>query len=157
MPENTRSPNFLHLHNTLSRRVSNLETGVHPTRSEFGYGDAYGPTTFTVTSTVLSHLSPGLKWMRRMGVAQFAGTLWFGTGGSAHTHSELAAEEVIGTLPPQARPLVALRNQGQLTVAPWFFQYTIGLDGVVRVIKPSGPAAGDQYTLAFDSAAWTVN
>ena len=159
MPERSRGPDYLYLHASVSRRVSNLETGVHPVRSEFGYGESYGPTLVTVVSAVLQVFAGGttdqrLRWQRRAGVASFVGALNFRTG---KTHGDLAAGELVGTVPPQARPTQPLRMQGQLSVAPWFFQYTLGTDGALVVLKPSGPAAGATYDLHFDSSAWAVN
>jgi len=156
---NPRAADYLFLHANVSRRVSNLETGVHPTRSEFGYGDSYGPTLVDVTSAILVPLMQGvtdakLRWQRRMGITQLVGGLGFGPG---KTHTHLPAGEVIGVLPAQARPLVPLRMQGQLSADPYVFQFTLDPDGTLTVLKPAGPVAGATYTFHFDGNSWTVN
>jgi len=154
MPEQIRGPDFLYLQNVVSRRVSNLETGVHPTRAEYST-DALGPTVLEDVSGTLRQpftLQNRLSWSRRQGLGMLSGFLQFDSG---KTHDDLVSGEIVGVLPPQVRPLTGLRPSGQITVAPWVFQFTIGTDGSVAVIKPAA-AAGSTYNLYFDGVSWAV-
>jgi hypothetical protein len=158
MPDLPRNADYLYLYQNVSRRVSNLETGVHPVRSESGYGDTYNPTLVTVTSSLLVPAFQGVtdlrwRWQRAMGIVSMVGAVELTT----HTHGDLPASEIVGTLPSPARPQQPLRLRGSLTVAPWSFTFTVGTDGVVTITKPDGPAAGTKYQMYFEGSSWTVN
>jgi hypothetical protein len=158
MPEFFGKIDYLGLHRNISRRVSNLETGEHPVRSEGGYDDVYTPTAVVMTSTIMEQGTGGVtdvrwKWQRRMGLVSSFGQVQFKTG---KTHADLPAEEVLAVLPGAAKPTMPLVMRGQMSVDPWFFRYRIDPDGTVTLIKPSGPAAGGTYRLYFENCSWAA-
>ena len=159
MPEHARGADYLYLHANVSRRISNLETGVHPVRSEGGETDSYGPETIPITGPFLDPAASGatdlaLRWMRRMGIAQLIG------GVQAPTFSTLAgmaASEVVGTLVPEGRPPIPLTLYGQLSESPYSFKYTVGTDGQITVFKPDGVAPGSTGVQFFlEGSSWGV-
>lgn len=153
MPEHSRGVDYLYLHANVSQRVSNLETGVHPTRSEYGDTDSLGPTQVTITGPFLNFgtVTYKLSWTRKIGIVQLAGAVECGL---SHTISEMAASEVICTLPPDARPPYGLRLQGRVDFAPYFFSYTVDADGKLTVFKPDGIDPTKRVHFFFEGSSW---
>ena len=154
MAGTSRRVDFLHLHANVSRRVRNLETGVHPTSSDPAYADVIPPTDITITNPNLNTYMAGTgaalspQWQRRFGVVTMLG----GTQPTPNW-AALGAEETLGVLPAAARPLADMIFNGAMRGTPYVCQFRVQVDGTVSILKPAG-AAGTEG-VRFEGANWT--
>lgn len=156
MAELTRGPDYLRLHANVAQRVRNLETGVHPTGSELRYYDTIGPTNIGIRSDSNWHvyesgvLTMQPRWQRRVGIVMLSGAVELDSGLSG-----APSEDLLATLPPEARP-----RQGQLQPAaaeqsPYRARLRVQTDGELYLL--GGGLEAEGAIVWLDGASWPVN
>lgn len=143
---------YLNLHQRLGQRVSNLETGVHPTNSGLEWYDSVD-WTLVNTEPGWPHATSGIYnffwyWRKRVGIAHMRGGVTgnFGSVGSGGTK--------IGEIPSGVAPVNATELQVLIPQqAPWRTRATLTPGGDIILYNMTG-ASGSPY-LCFDNAIWT--
>jgi hypothetical protein len=150
-----RQSDLLDLHDNVARRVRNLETGVHPLRSEADYADSIPPTLFDGGSANLHHspIATQADWPRyqkRSGIGSLTGQIQIT---DPHAGS-MSGGELWGTLPAAIRPTATHTYIVAATSSPGFTTVTVAADGDVR-INPGALPAGTTY-IWLDGIAFPV-
>ena len=152
-----RNQDYIDEHGHIARRVSNLETGVHPVSADNAYANAVPPTNIILISpwqqfrgSAADPATP--KWQRRFGVV----TLMGGVEPSGVDWSAIPADSKCGDLPTGARPLSELVFLVAGIPAPFYGTLRVQTDGGIYVIKPPG-ALPSGFGLRFDGANWTID
>ena len=157
MAEMTRSPDFLRITASTTRRVRNLETGVHPTGTELRYYDSFGPTAVVITNPRFQHMAggQGWVWLRRIGIVAMGGAIQ----GDPNNRpiADFGAEEVVARLPVEARPLVGISGIVAMTNAPFYARITVDADGYVTVYRAADWGGLNYPQIHFEGPTWAVN
>jgi hypothetical protein len=151
MPEMPRGADFLHLHHNVSRRVSNLETGVHPTGTELNFWDSYGPYQWTLREGWGHGFNAPVHWQRRAGLVMLTGAIAPQGGWAAK-----ADPSHVTTLPPLARPTRDMTFVCVIDGAPFQTRVTVKANGQLWAHRPLGDL---QYTGAdcgLDVCQWAA-
>jgi hypothetical protein len=152
MAEMTRNPDYLKRHLSVKDRVRNLETGVHPTRSDLNYYDSYGLTSLVFpSSSQWMNSDNGAAWQRRVGIVTLSGRATSKVIGTSLNNDQVAA-----VLPPEARPLTDLRFQGSLITQPWRTTVIVKESGDVIIQRDEIDSASTVYVY-LDGISWLVN
>lgn len=145
MPIQSRQPDFLASHTRLERRVSNLETGVHPTRANVEYHDSYDPTEIPVDEEQTVFDPPGgsaPSWSRRSGMVYLGGKIEgpaiedIPSGGARY-----------GTIPPPGRPSGTTVHIAGVDGAVSWIQVKIEEDGDLIVMPPTSGTGAFEVSL----------
>lgn len=159
MSELTRNPDFLKITASTTKRVRNLETGVHPTSSELNYYDTYYPRAIDMEGPfAILPAGAGLhtpKWQRRVGVVTLMGAFYGSPNWGA-----VGATEKFGELPAEARPNAELFLRFPMSNVPYFCFVTVQTDGDLILHKPPGVnevSSGANAPVWLNSNTWTVN
>lgn len=81
-----RNTDFLRQHARLDRRVSNIETGVHPVKPDVAYEDIGDPADVISDWTALELINGwtgAAYWRRHAGTVELAGSVTGGVSGTA--------------------------------------------------------------------------
>lgn len=167
MPRSSRHFDYIDVHAGLHRRVSNLETGVHPTASEIVYVEsaetilpvdivATNPKWTAYTSAGSFPAMP--KWQRHAGVVTLLGGLYFAeisptAPGTRYTWADVADEEKWGELPPEARPRHDLYVNVALLAYPGNAVLHVQENGDLSIINPH--PADLSAPCRLEGASWT--
>lgn len=160
MAELSRTPDFLHRHANLGRRVRNLETGVHPTTADVDFFDstewAAVPLEpgFTIATSGIN--TAPLQWRKRVGIVTLAGGV---TRSGGIDSLWPVGDSHVATLPPEARPSARLQMLGvrdNRTITNPMISVAIDPDGSVWVLDPAGElaAAGANDNVRFDGLTY---
>ncbi len=154
-----RKRDQIDLFDNVTRRVRNLETGVHPVGSDLQYYDTIDPTLIDFDNAKIETSPSGTtdtrpRWLRRVGITQLIGEFRMHSG---YTTDDLDPEETLATLPPQARPLVDLLFRGGLSVAPFFYHYRVQADGDLVLLAPSSPTDTTPDFFSLSGSSYPVN
>jgi hypothetical protein len=146
MPVHSRQPDFVASHMNLRQRVTNLETGVHPTLATVDYWDSFDPTPISYdSSTVIAPGSVIPKWSRRTGIVYLIGEI---------IGAELAdipvGGMVYGTLPGEARPKLDNQQLVGISISPFWTQVKIVASNGHLVVLPAISGSGN-FTLTLDN------
>ena len=147
----SRTPDYIASHQNLVRRVSNLETGVHPTRANIEYWDSKELTSFPLSVSQNMEIIDA-SWQRRAGIVFFYGQVLIkkvNTLGSNGTR--------LCNLPDAASPntlqhhFAALSGGG--TAARGYLIVQIKADGEFRVMPALGSGSASIW-LSSISYPW---
>jgi hypothetical protein len=159
MPIHARTPDYLRNHITLEHRVTNLETGVHPTTADVDYFDSTPWTEIIVTNSNLTYATTGLiqerpYWRKRVGMIALRGAIEPKGGIGGHWPTSPPEGVLFSTLPKNARPGVTLRMRITVRETPWAGTLEVRDNGEMRIIyEPWTPSAGGVQA-RFDGVMW---
>ena len=130
-----RTPDFLHRHANVFRRVRNLETGVHPTNGELSYYDTYAPTGFAIRAASHWRANPtnAPRWQRRTGLVLLSGGVYSDTGAT------ILDDEWIATLPAPARPVQVQTIEVAADDSPYRCRVRVFPDGKMHLLADNLP------------------
>jgi hypothetical protein len=158
MPTHSRTVDYLKSHDSLGRRVRNLETGVHPTTADIRYWDDTNWELLTLTED-FDHAREGLidlplMWRRRLGIVHLRGGVEPAESG---TWASIPAEGIlVTTLPADARPLEDTRLLATVvSQAPYVTPAKIKKNGEL-LLYAGQVDAPYQDTVAFTGQSWTT-
>lgn len=153
-----RQTDLLDLHDNVTRRVRNLETGVHPLRSEADYADSVPPTVFPKdsgsssllsTSTASVTSSSRFQYQKRSGIAALIG--WVQISDPQAADAQDANGALWGTLPESLRPSIDRFLTAAADTAPGLTYVLVRADGQVRFF---GGQLGETATVFCDGLVW---
>lgn len=153
MSQMARTPDFLYRHANLTRRIRDLETGVHPTTSDNAYFDEIDPTPIEVNDGSVWEVSDNPVfyaapyWQRRAGTIMLSGVII--------AESDTSGESVVGTLPSTARPRREMIQQAALTSDPYRASVRITVGGQLSVLPQAGEILAGT-ALFLDGLNWTT-
>ena len=143
---------FIDHHASMARRVRNLETGVHPLRSQVDWRESIPPTKFPVTGGVTG-LNPNTsldvqfpRYQKRSGIGSLMGTCQY-------ISDYLLADEggLYGVLPVDLRPTARNADLVFNSRTPFTMLVIVQPSGQVR-IKAVVP--GQSGTFWFDGVTF---
>lgn len=144
----------------LERRVRNMETGVHPTGSQFEYYDTVLPTLVVIPDNPYwEGLAQGVhpmppQWQKRVGQVSLIGGYKTKVGVDALT---VPNDVVVGLLPEEARPLQQIIGWVTYYQAPYLGRVTIETDGSIKVAAPSSTFTVSFLEFRLESIGYTAN
>lgn len=182
MPAHPRNPDYLRRHMDMALRVSNLETGVHPTTAATQYWDSTDWTWIFLSNTddfapdgIYQGFSFRFQWRRRLGIVYLAGGIrpfyFVLKGYPAQTGTDpegnpidLPARPPIGpegakiaTLPTDARPDNLLRVAVTAPAAPpYVIPGEIHPNGNIWIFPEDLPENYHDGPLLFNGIQWPV-
>lgn len=156
-----RTADYLTNHIGMENRVSNLETGVHPTTSDVDYFDS---TVWTMInrSSGFSYWVTGLVqrdpyWRKRVGIVSLRGGVQPQGSSWPNWDEDASGQEYVevATLPVAARPVTTMRFLVALTDAPYVADLEVTTDGKINVLKGifDGSTPG-RVGVVFDGVMW---
>lgn len=133
-----RQRDIVQRHDNVVRRVTALETGAHPTGSYTEYFDSIPRTDITILAASDWHAGAGTpRWQRRIGIVSLEGEI-DPDGGDA---GSAAAEDVIASLPDEARPAISQMITVAASTPPYVARVKVDKNGDVTLYR--GTLDGD--------------
>lgn len=149
MAIHARQPDFVQSHMNLVQRVSNLETGVHPTISSVDYYDSYPPQNIGFgSSSKVSDGNPVPSWSRRAGMVCLAGVIV-----GSHLGSIGSGGVVYGTIPEEGRPKADTVQLVGMTVSPYWTRVKIVASNGHLIVLPASSGSGS-FSIILDNVAY---
>jgi hypothetical protein len=165
VPIHARTPDFLYHHITLEHRVTNLETGVHPTTADVDYFDSNVWTLMDIHKTgaapTWDYQRDGLVdklpyWRKRVGIISLRGGIMApgGTSGTWPTFPSTGLTFLDSPLPKAARPGADMMFTVGITIAPWYINLKVQADGTCLLFPGGWNGSGTGVACYFDGVMW---
>lgn len=150
-----RRADLLDLHENVTRRVRNLETGVHPLRADIEYANSILPTLFPKAAGGSAAVNPGGSspdqrpyYQKRSGVGSLMG--WVILNGP-HADAQDDDGALYGILPAAMRPTRSHSMLCYANEAPWVARISVRESGEVRFWGLTLPASTD---VSIEGFSW---
>jgi hypothetical protein len=154
-----RTADYLTNHIGMEKRVSNLETGVHPTTAAVDYFDSTAWTEIVVTNDDLTYAVTGFNqerpyWRKRTGMVSLRGAIQ-PTGGNLGQWPTIPDDGLeFATLPKNARPATDMRFRTVITDEPWATTMLVKKTGEMLILGEPWDGSGGPVQVRFDGVMW---